>query len=776
MAASPPGNFEFQQRVCYKELRPYIFASCSWSQVVNQLGYYILTLESNSKTKLSIKVTRKSQKELPERFVELTKENKYRFCFDFEVETDEKKITLEIKKSISNRGTVIFANLYRCNLKSIGFSIFDLRNPYRLECWLKANENPNAIPSFSMSDTFKFLSQDVPHEKLVSEVRTLQSTHNNATLLHAVAFLSENAQTRPVIDCLFKYQANARLLCEEDTAADLARSTNKPASLVEVLKGKGKFEIKNNTLYKVLIEYRAKGSQELTGSKNDLLKALEDCNALAYWVKCENQRTKEIGMFPRWCLVVAGDTLVSPSRFAIHPTPARGNPPNQRNFKQNSIKQRISSTLPSEPPTAAILFHGDSHLMFSTTNDYYQYRNLVSQNRSNAEAESFLHSLASKGQLRRVLVPACDVYAIRDLSYIATDLGVVASDLLYHPYRIISDFQDHNQHIILKKGELVYGYPTEKSDSSESWLRIKLSQPSPSNQNQITFGFIPSSCCRMLSEDSKPPTDKLSKSEIDHIIKNEDHSTCTICFGEMYAQPIGVFVSAFHKRSCRHFFHFQCILTLTELESSRHLCPICRIPFDNVALVPDFNEDPLDWFKLLDVDENGALSLAEVNDICNATLPIRIDSLEKYLQEHWLYWTQGKDLITYSDLSRKDGLFPFIRKKIASSGFNSQIPTLKADSRSKTDWFEFFDKDLLGRVSKDDIFQGLVKTYGLESELDSAKHQFEGIWEIFFPDSNVTTCELNAFIEPGNLGDCLILKFTTQTDQSYSGVLPPNKL
>merc|ERR1712159_702808 len=71
---------------------------------------------------------------------------------------------------------------------------------------------------------------------------------------------------------------------------------------------------------------------------------------------------------------------------------------------------------------------------------------------------------------------------------------------------------------------------------------------------------------------------------------------CAICFDYLPERPVAVLLNTGGERSCRHYFHHDCVRSL--LDASMRSCPLCRADFWRAEQLPDIRQQPREWFKL----------------------------------------------------------------------------------------------------------------------------------------------------------------------------------
>eukprot|EP01062_Namystynia_karyoxenos_P006014 TRINITY_DN120_c1_g3_i1.p1 TRINITY_DN120_c1_g3~~TRINITY_DN120_c1_g3_i1.p1 ORF type:complete len:363 (+),score=96.79 TRINITY_DN120_c1_g3_i1:90-1178(+) len=183
----------------------------------------------------------------------------------------------------------------------------------------------------------------------------------------------------------------------------------------------------------------------------------------------------------------------------------------------------------------------------------------------------------------------------------------------------------------------------------------------------------------------------------------EDHAECPVCFDPLAKCPLSAFVDAQGKRSCRHYFHFECVTDLPQ-----KVCPMCRSAYHSVLQVPDPLADPAAWLRIVDSDGSGFLTLQQAQEVLRATLDVDEAACDKAVAEQWPKWTGGSE----GRLGPKElpGALEFMRQHLPARPKPAAPPRLGRDHASKMAWFDFWDADGTGFLDRNQVTRAFIKS------------------------------------------------------------------
>lgn len=193
-----------------------------------------------------------------------------------------------------------------------------------------------------------------------------------------------------------------------------------------------------------------------------------------------------------------------------------------------------------------------------------------------------------------------------------------------------------------------------------------------------------------------------------------EHHECVICFDGLCTKPVVALYCADGKRSCRHYFHHDCLVGPEEhVLMLRRDCPVCRAKWTTAVTVPSPLVDPRAFFDLIDVDSGGTLSKNEVLDGLKATVDLDWRQIDASVDALWSTWdADGNGTISYEEMMRPGtGLLDYIRRNYPGQEDKRMPPDLR---QSAWKWFEFWDEDSSRSLEKDEVLRALVKTFRVQ--------------------------------------------------------------
>ena len=212
----------------------------------------------------------------------------------------------------------------------------------------------------------------------------------------------------------------------------------------------------------------------------------------------------------------------------------------------------------------------------------------------------------------------------------------------------------------------------------------------------------------------------------------ERHAECCICFDDLCdsTQTLACFTCN-GARTCPHFFHQGCAQDVLR-EDAPH-CPLCRHEVDDYVAVPSAADDADAWFGVVDVENNGQLSRAQVLSVLVSQFPVDAEKLEEALPMLWQRW----DMSSSGFVSRQEfvdpqrGLLAFVRKELlhepstpaatepsVTPQATTETPPMAGRSSSSDRhwaddprvWFDIYDENRSGMLSHDTLLRALVRS------------------------------------------------------------------
>jgi len=219
-------------------------------------------------------------------------------------------------------------------------------------------------------------------------------------------------------------------------------------------------------------------------------------------------------------------------------------------------------------------------------------------------------------------------------------------------------------------------------------------------------------------------------------LESSQTEECTICCANLAQGSVSVLTMG-QSRVCRHFFHTKCV------ESLRHFghnsCPICRVAFNGSVQVPDIFSNPSEWFKFVDVEKCGTLTLPQILDVFRASLHVDYRQLEALLPALYSQWDRDKDgRLSYNEvMTPKTGLLAYARRFRPRQIDYSDMPDINLDKRG---WFFYWDEDGNGQLNQKEVIRALTKTFKSKRfprrDLVRLRNIVRVLWREFDPDGS----------------------------------------
>ena len=246
----------------------------------------------------------------------------------------------------------------------------------------------------------------------------------------------------------------------------------------------------------------------------------------------------------------------------------------------------------------------------------------------------------------------------------------------------------------------------------------------------------------------------------------EQHAECAVCFDSLYTQPCAFFQRRAEncagkvQRVCPHLMHELCAYSLPQ-----KTCPLCRAAYDNVAIMPSIEEDPDGWFSAVDMKGEGKLSRQQLVDSFVSAFPLNVKSAEGALNAEWTRWDPMESGYVTKDaiFDPRRGLLGFVRNQLLNPRSSDATGTPEI-ATARLQWFNHFDEEGMGALSQEAVVRGLIKTYGLKTDLARLREmraRVLAIWPLF-EDSASGLVSKEVFLRPGDgLADTIIASKNT---------------
>ena len=234
-----------------------------------------------------------------------------------------------------------------------------------------------------------------------------------------------------------------------------------------------------------------------------------------------------------------------------------------------------------------------------------------------------------------------------------------------------------------------------------------------------------------------------------------NHEECCICLFPLIIKPVACLHNSANKRICVHYYHKQCADSLNRKE-----CCVCRQPFRVVSNpCPSPLEHPKEFFKFIDVDNNGEIDKLELVCALKATLPLDWRAIDRDVDNLFRRWDHNGDgKISYSEfISPGNGVLSYLQQhynKKPEELAQQPIPDIRVDPHG---WFLYWDTDYSNSLSKVEIVHAVLRTFALTDDdtKERVVEYLDNVWGCFDSDGS-GSIELNEFESPENLADAII--------------------
>eukprot|EP00927_Polykrikos_kofoidii_P025420 TRINITY_DN22834_c0_g1_i1.p1 TRINITY_DN22834_c0_g1~~TRINITY_DN22834_c0_g1_i1.p1 ORF type:complete len:844 (-),score=126.32 TRINITY_DN22834_c0_g1_i1:98-2629(-) len=219
--------------------------------------------------------------------------------------------------------------------------------------------------------------------------------------------------------------------------------------------------------------------------------------------------------------------------------------------------------------------------------------------------------------------------------------------------------------------------------------------------------------------------------------RTDDPSECPVCFDPLHPNP-GVLLDGEGLRVCGHFICEECAQRMQDEAAIRHkawrmrrdrykeppgpACPLCRSSFVVSARLPDPTVDPRSFFRLACLPRSsaddrsvGRLRLTEqaaLTALC-ALLPINSVTFAPRFKQHlWPAWCGEDGALEEPGFLKPGGMLAWLSDHLLESKVEEQLgdPPSLHEARA---WFEHFDYDGRGRLTKPALLRGVAKAHDM---------------------------------------------------------------
>jgi Ca2+-binding EF-hand superfamily protein len=141
----------------------------------------------------------------------------------------------------------------------------------------------------------------------------------------------------------------------------------------------------------------------------------------------------------------------------------------------------------------------------------------------------------------------------------------------------------------------------------------------------------------------------------------------------------------------------------------------------------------------------------------NCALPLDPRRIRQDSEQLWRSWdSDGDNAIQLPEfLNRKEGLLGYLLTTYGRNDAEQPVPPLS--QATVRDWFQYWDEDSSGSLSKDELVRAVVKTLRLEAvhDVSALRSVIEAVWFLFDSDGN-GVIDLGEFLATDGLADTLL--------------------
>ena len=256
---------------------------------------------------------------------------------------------------------------------------------------------------------------------------------------------------------------------------------------------------------------------------------------------------------------------------------------------------------------------------------------------------------------------------------------------------------------------------------------------------------------------------------------------CSVCFDDLTDDVCAVFFRG-AKRICSHTFHHRCVLELHD-----KTCPMCRAQYDEARPLPKLHDDPAAWVDCVDVGGTRKLTQQDVLATLLAQHSLDAAAATAALQAHWT--DLRPDAAGQVGTDRCASTLPAILNQLlghggAAEGALAAPPTLARSvstgapipdiHRHPDAWFAHFDEAGNGALAPEEVVRGLIKTFGLSTDLSQISNTRELVHNIWpaFAEPGETTISRAKFKEANGLAEAIVAQIGSLAGE-FARLQPP---
>eukprot|EP01063_Lacrimia_lanifica_P036680 TRINITY_DN7348_c0_g1_i1.p1 TRINITY_DN7348_c0_g1~~TRINITY_DN7348_c0_g1_i1.p1 ORF type:complete len:292 (+),score=92.47 TRINITY_DN7348_c0_g1_i1:55-876(+) len=240
-------------------------------------------------------------------------------------------------------------------------------------------------------------------------------------------------------------------------------------------------------------------------------------------------------------------------------------------------------------------------------------------------------------------------------------------------------------------------------------------------------------------------------------------SECSLCLEPLCRKRVGVTVDTNGQRTCRHFYHFDCLADMVNFGPTDKAlaCPLCNCVYESVVQLPDPKQDAGKWFHYIDADNSGALSKEEIVDVVRAVCEVDEDDVEQIIDQKFKEW--DKDGSHEVDKHEFKVVLAYIFDNLPAAPIMQDVPDVTLPDGLDA-WFDHWDTDESGTLEKSELCRALLKTFDLgvkQERIANLQDVVHCVWPLFDPDRSDTITKQEFLMKDG-LADTILAGLEVQ--------------
>jgi Ca2+-binding EF-hand superfamily protein len=182
-------------------------------------------------------------------------------------------------------------------------------------------------------------------------------------------------------------------------------------------------------------------------------------------------------------------------------------------------------------------------------------------------------------------------------------------------------------------------------------------------------------------------------------------------------------------------------------------------------LMPNPLDNPIEWFRAVDVDGNGHLSFQEVLKGLETALEIDWGRISAEVDTNWGEWDPDSsgEISLEEFLSKSQGLIAYL-KEYYDIKDRGPPPDITKDAAA---WFRYWDEDSTESLDRGEVVRAMMKTLKIRrGRTDEVIEAINAVWPLFDTDGN-GTISFDEFIERDGLADTIIAQLGEENGEAY---------